>query len=427
MMTTSTRSDRLILTVINDSDAFWYEQLIPFLLSLKQTDYQGDIGIVSYDLSAEKQAILQQNGCLVFPAPQHYSTLLLDRQWAAAEIAQDYGYDYVALYDADIWFPSPHLTLFDEVKQREQLYCSYDPIYGEFLVSCVRAYGQDKVRSMIDGLMQKQGYPWQAGVIVGHRQAWGAYQHYLTQLLKNPADFAMEFGIDATAIQLYSIEQDGIAHLPERYNCLPSAELLISNLASDGSGKRLERECFTLHGQAIQGLHVVGTFRMWGRHRYEYVNWHHQHYHEVGKAFRPKAQPYQTLPCDGVIEQCQHYPYQQAQLLGLKQIQAEGDVQFRFEQEDILFISAGGFKLTVVNPTTQEIQFDIAIQSVLGQPLSKGRYLALKNYKRDLVQPDIWYGITLPAGAEMVIHSYDLDVQRSRLIWRFKQIKFVSV
>ena len=46
---------KLILTALDDNDPLWYDNLIPFLLSLRQTDYDGEVGVLDYGLSAAKR------------------------------------------------------------------------------------------------------------------------------------------------------------------------------------------------------------------------------------------------------------------------------------------------------------------------------------------------------------------------------------
>ena len=41
--------------------------------------------------------------------------MLLDRHISVADIAEKYAYEQIAFYDADIWFPSQTLTIFDQI------------------------------------------------------------------------------------------------------------------------------------------------------------------------------------------------------------------------------------------------------------------------------------------------------------------------
>ena len=41
---------RIILTALNNNEKLWYEQFIPFISTLKKTDYEGDIGVIDYGI-----------------------------------------------------------------------------------------------------------------------------------------------------------------------------------------------------------------------------------------------------------------------------------------------------------------------------------------------------------------------------------------
>lgn len=49
----------IILTALDNNNTIWYEQFLPFILSLQKTDFytekKGDIGVLDYGLSLEKK------------------------------------------------------------------------------------------------------------------------------------------------------------------------------------------------------------------------------------------------------------------------------------------------------------------------------------------------------------------------------------
>lgn len=55
---------RIILTALDNNNTIWYEQFLPFILSLQKTDFytekKGDIGVLDYGLSLEKKAVLEK-------------------------------------------------------------------------------------------------------------------------------------------------------------------------------------------------------------------------------------------------------------------------------------------------------------------------------------------------------------------------------
>ncbi|WP_155397791.1 hypothetical protein [Haemophilus haemolyticus] len=50
---------RIILTPLDNNNTIWYDQFLPFILSLQKTDFytekKGDIGVLDYGLSLEKK------------------------------------------------------------------------------------------------------------------------------------------------------------------------------------------------------------------------------------------------------------------------------------------------------------------------------------------------------------------------------------
>ena len=93
---------RLILTALDDNNKIWFENLIPFILSLRRTNYTGDIGIIDYGLSEVKKICLKEHDIKIFKPSYGCKELLLDRHISAADIAQCHSYDQVAVYDCDI-------------------------------------------------------------------------------------------------------------------------------------------------------------------------------------------------------------------------------------------------------------------------------------------------------------------------------------
>lgn len=124
---------KLILTTLNNNDEIWYRCFVPFILSLRKTNYDGDIGVISYDLSPEKRKKLAEHNVLIFEAEYRFNELLIDRHISTALIAQNYDYEQIALYDADIWFSSPNLTIFEQVQDHYSFHCCYDVIKPTFL------------------------------------------------------------------------------------------------------------------------------------------------------------------------------------------------------------------------------------------------------------------------------------------------------
>lgn len=206
----------IILTALDDNDDIWFTCFIPFILTLQNTNYKGDIGVISYSLSDEKRNILDQNKIKVFNASHTCTELSLDRFISIAAIANNY--DIIALYDADIWFPKHELTLFEQINDFESLHCCYDVIIPPFLLNCV--IHKESVKAKLDSLLSTQTHYWQAGLTIAHRNAWLSYRKYIINAL-NSRNYHYQYGIDTTLLNLYSVDTNKVVHLHKKYNCLP--------------------------------------------------------------------------------------------------------------------------------------------------------------------------------------------------------------
>ena len=99
------------------------------------------------------------------------------------------------------------------------MYCLLDVNYSlPFILN--GAKDKTEVKSKLDNLLTKQDYYWQAGLTIAHRQAWIKYGEYILNYL-NKGNYQLEYGIDATILNLYSAETNNVSLLNKKYNCLP--------------------------------------------------------------------------------------------------------------------------------------------------------------------------------------------------------------
>ena len=211
---------KLILTALDDNDPLWYDNLIPFLLSLRQTDYDGEVGVLDYGLSAAKREVLERHQVQLFTPSHRCSELLLDRHLSAADIAEVHGVAQLAVIDCDIWFPQPHLDLFAQIQSMDKLYCAFDPWRCSFLIRGVVPEAIAEVDAQLDTLQKQQGHMWQVGLILGGQQACANYRDYVLECLTD-SRFKLVYGIDSTLFNLYALQHDGVAWLHSKYNCPP--------------------------------------------------------------------------------------------------------------------------------------------------------------------------------------------------------------
>lgn len=411
---------KLILTAIDDNDEFYFKQLVPFLLSLKKTNYKGTIGVVGYGLSEQKMKTLEENDIVVFDLQsQKYRTIYIDRQWMAAYIAEKYHYDLVALYDADIWFPSNELTIFDEVTSTENLYCTYDPAYGDFLEKCVMPEYRSVIKQKISTFLSIHKKPWQVGVIVGHRNAWVNYRLYIEDKLNEQDVYTQEYGIDTLLICLYSFEHNKISELPMKYNCLPTCgHLLHSNLSPNG--KRNNKPIFTIDGENAQGLHIVGPFRQYGQSFFDYISNHLFSYFTEGRKFMIDRQMYKEVNVEELSFLPKNKEYQES-FLKIEQVHLEHPINFRLENDIWLMEFQANAQISFINKTDKPIFFRYGIEQQFDSKLPVGHFIVYNENPIIIFQAQKWDSATLYPNDTMVLVSRDLDSQ-TKMIWRLEGV-----
>lgn len=212
----------LILTALDDSDDAWYEMLVPFLLSLRMTDYTGDIGVLCYGMRQEKHDILAANNIIAIRRDHKPESLACDRYLAAADFVVGSDYTHMALYDADIWFQAPQHDLFAQIKDNNKIYACLDVWASGFIEDAVIGNNRaELIRIAISETMRLHGSVFQAGLLAGGVEGWqqlaGFMRHCLTLVGQ---DFQYVYGLDTTLINLFAGFENFIA-LPHRYNYVP--------------------------------------------------------------------------------------------------------------------------------------------------------------------------------------------------------------
>jgi hypothetical protein len=106
-----------IFVAINDNHRAWYEMLVPFVLSLRATDFGGRLVVIGYGLSGEKADILRGQAIEVVSASPG-TTLPLGRYIEVARFCEAHPeIRKAALYDADLWFCARHYDLFSLIER----------------------------------------------------------------------------------------------------------------------------------------------------------------------------------------------------------------------------------------------------------------------------------------------------------------------
>ncbi|MDU8924344.1 hypothetical protein RYD26_05375 [Pasteurellaceae bacterium LIM206] len=406
---------KLILTALDDDHKLYYDCFIPFILSLKETDFTGDIGIISYGLSDSKEKILRDQGIRVFSGSCHVRNILVDRHISASDIAERYKYDLVAIYDADIWFPEPKLTIFETLKNSTALYCAYDIYRCTFLTNCVVPESIAEINHKIDQVIKhNHGYVWQAGLIAAHQTAWIKYRNYiLTELQSNK--FRLDYGIDSTILNLYALAQDGnIEHLPERYNCLPPWGIMI------GFDAGVNRHRHYLNGELVEGIHVTRAHRETGE--FSYLKWHEDHYYNKANYYRDKDYPYYNITRESLISAPDRIYSKPPKKLTLVDAQANV-MAINYEGDNTCFEVQGDSKFTLQNCTSGEIILYFHWRSVMNFELIKNVYI-VKDHRIFIKYHTNTY-ITLAPMESVSFVTLEPDVASKRICWCLESVRII--
>ncbi len=393
--------NRLILTTLNNNDEIWYRCFIPFILSLRKTNFSGDIGVINYQLSNEKKEVLLKNNIKIFDASNSFSELLIDRHISTAHIAEKYNYEQIALYDSDIWFSRPYLTLFDRIEDNNSLYCSFDVIYPQFLTYCLPLEKQKQAKNKFDSLYQKNNYLWQAGVMLGTQQAWKNYHHYIVNDLKNLAQFSMVYGVDAAILNLYAHDKNNIKHLPEKYNCLPLWGIQRVHKPNSNA------DFFSVQNDIIEGIHVTRYHR--DSKEYNYTHLHKQTYLDEGKAFcLNKAS--QSFNAENHFSKLQKYSMN---IFSVEEIEYSGlttyvDIEgIIYQKHSTIVDFTGNSRLSLKNIQDKELEITFLYQELYNRkfPIFCNIYI---NDKHLNLEKNKQYKISIPPYGKITFISHDL-------------------
>jgi hypothetical protein len=200
------RDEHVVCIAVDNNDRAWYEMLLPFILSLRQTDYDGAIVVIGYGLSEKKQRLLEEQAISLIAASAA-SPLSVDRFIEAAEYCANHkNVKKLALYDAGTWFCASRFDLFACIVD-DKIYSCHDPHFGEDIVSLlIDARRAEDFRLAVDRAHSSYGGMQRVGLVAGTAAAW---ERFLQLLRYYRARFGPDFdtyqGIDATILQLCAI------------------------------------------------------------------------------------------------------------------------------------------------------------------------------------------------------------------------------
>lgn len=409
---------RIILTALDNNNTIWYEQFLPFILSLQKTDFyiekKGDIGVLDYGISLEKKAVLEKNNIFCFPPSHCYSEMLLDRHISVADIAEKYAYEQIAFYDADIWFPSERLTIFDQIIYQDNLYCAYDAWRCSFLADVVPNEQQENEYKKLDEIESKYGYIWQAGVILGHKNAFIKYKNYTENLLlKN--NFSMKYGIDAAVLNRYSYDENKVSLLPTKYNCTPlwGVKHLVKN----------NHHLFLIENEQVEGFHITRNHRE--DKLITFNGLYPDDFYKRGKAFQTKNYILYNIIRESLVTNNSESQTK----LSLNYAKANGHLLIKFDSGDLFRKNAlciecsGESTISFINNQDSPVILYWLYSGIATYPECTRIYVnngAIFTPKQNHYYKDI-----IGAGKTISFNTQDLNVEEHRIQWFFAGLQIV--
>ena len=409
---------RIILTALDNNNTIWYEQFLPFILSLQKTDFyiekKGDIGVLDYGISLEKKAVLEKNNIFCFPPSHCYSEMLLDRHISVADIAEKYAYEQIAFYDADIWFPSERLTIFDQIIYQDNLYCAYDAWRCSFLADVVPNEQQENEYKKLDEIESKYGYIWQAGVILGHKNAFIKYKNYTENLLlKN--NFSMKYGIDAAVLNRYSYDENKVSLLPTKYNCTPlwGVKHLVKN----------NHHLFLIENEQVEGFHITRNHRE--DKLITFNGLYPDDFYKRRKAFQTKNYILYNIIRESLVTNNSESQTK----LSLNYAKANGHLLIKFDSGDLFRKNAlciecsGESTISFINNQDSPVILYWLYSGIATYPECTRIYVnngAIFTPKQNHYYKDI-----IGAGKTISFNTQDLNVEEHRIQWFFAGLQIV--
>ncbi len=409
---------RIILTALDNNNTIWYEQFLPFILSLQKTDFytekKGDIGVLDYGLSLEKKAVLEKNNIFCFTPSHCYSEMLLDRHISVADIAEKYAYEQIAFYDADIWFPSQTLTIFDQIIYQDNLYCAYDAWRCSFLADVVPNEQQENEYKKLDEIESKYGYVWQAGVILGHKNAFIKYKIYTENLLlKN--NFSMKYGVDATVLNRYSYDENKVNLLPTKYNCTPvwGVRHLIKNY----------HHLFLIENEQVEGFHITRNHRE--DKLITFNGLYPDDFYERGKAFQTENYILYNIIRESLVTNNSESHTK----LSLDYAKANGHLLIKFDSGELFRKGAlciecsGESTISFINHHDFPVTLYWHYNEISLYPECNRVYI--NNGSLFTPERNRYYKNTIEPGKTISFNTQDLNVKEHRIQWVFTDLQII--
>ncbi|WP_321924990.1 hypothetical protein [Burkholderia sp. BCC1998] len=404
-----------VCVAINDNNRAWYEMLVPFLLSLRQTGYDGQVAVIGYGLSEHKRRILESQSVDVVEASSAHALPVGRFIEAADYCARNPHITKLALYDADIWFCASSFDLFSRIAD-DRLYACPDPLFCTFIVTPLIGERRDAHwRLVVDDVKARHGGALQAGLVAGTATAWARFAAHLRDCVARiGTDFQECFGIDTTFLHLWGARGE-TALLDPVQNFISKNGIHESFDPSNGA------TTLRYQGEPIRALHMTGDIRFFDRWRY-YAN-------HVDAALRdgmPFALSNGTpAPSDTAAARIAATEYVRSAGLTVNSAAIEGSagayLQALDEPGGTMLVGSGNHEI-VLTATRDIARLNVYITHPSGSP-SPLRCEVLIDGQAQHKGPDLmthfWYRIS--AGTVITLRSTSLGGQQCNAIWRLRE------
>ncbi|MCR4465740.1 hypothetical protein [Burkholderia sp. SCN-KJ] len=404
-----------VCVAINDNNRAWYEMLVPFLLSLRQTGYDGQVAVIGYGLSERKRRILESQSVDVIEASSAHALPVGRFIEAADYCARNPHITKLALYDADIWFSASSFDLFSRIAD-DRLYACPDPLFCTFVVTPLIGERRDAHwRLVVDEVKARHGGALQAGLVAGTATAWARFAAHLRDCVARiGTDFQECFGIDTTFLHLWGARGETVLLDPVQ-NFVSKNGIHESFDPSNGA------TTLRYQGEPIRALHMTGDIRFFDRWRY-YSN-------HVDAALRdgmPFALSDSTpAPSDTAAARIAATEYVRSAGLTVSSAAIEGSagayLQALDEPGGTMLVGSGNHEI-VLTATRDIARLNVYITHPSGSP-SPLRCEVLIDGQAQHKGPDLmthfWYRIS--AGTVITLRSTSLGGQQCNAIWRLRE------
>ncbi|GJD36200.1 hypothetical protein FMGBMHLM_3115 [Methylobacterium aerolatum] len=399
--------DLAVCVAINDNDNAWYEMLVPFLLSLRQTNYTGYVCVIGFGLSQHKIDLLRANSVNVIESAE--KSLAVARYMEVSRLCEaNPGLRKVALYDADIWFCHPHFDLFDAI-EGDNIFACRDQMFCTFITDQLIGPNKDENMHLVYYVGQERmGGAVQAGLVAGTTEAWRDFSRFVRASFERVGtDFTLSYGLDTTLLQLWA-GHGRVNRLSELQNFVTKYGLAE---VADAAGE------ISFHGAdgPIRGLHMTGDIRF--THRWRYFTNNRDNALEKGHDLELKQTalvPWSDIP-DIFRDALASAGFEVVSMT----VEEGGSVHAFRIGEDLHIIGAGNHELVMraAKPFPRLI-LDTMYYSNAPSPIRARMKLNTQEVTLSRNESH-WISMAMGAGTDLTLISESLRNQGSKIIWIF--------